>query len=174
MRPAPPCRAPGCPERAVNGSFCAKDAKSQGRLSYQLKGSRRERGYPADWEKRRLRILRRDPVCLGCAEALSSEVDHLLPLDRGGSNDDSNLQGLCKGCHSRKTALEARDLNPDAVMAAVRDHARKERAQAAEGVRGVKSLTQIPFGTVSCPKTNGREIPEGGDAGKIRPQGAAA
>ncbi len=158
--------APGCPNRAVAHGFCEPCAPQQGRVAYQLKGSRAERGYPADWEKRRLRILARDPVCRGCFQALSSEVDHILPLERGGSNHDDNLQGLCKTCHSRKTGIEARDLDPASVMAAVRKTAQKDRGAAAAPLGGVKSFGLNPSGTAPCPKTHGREIQEGGGVGK--------
>jgi 5-methylcytosine-specific restriction endonuclease McrA len=30
-----------------------------------------------------------------------------VPLHRGGTNDASNLQSLCKDCHAAKTAAEA-------------------------------------------------------------------
>ncbi|MFM0326095.1 HNH endonuclease [Caballeronia glebae] len=36
------------------------------------------------------------------------QVDHRVPLEQGGSNDDSNLDLLCDGCHKAKTADEAR------------------------------------------------------------------
>jgi 5-methylcytosine-specific restriction protein A len=59
-------------------------------------------------------VLRRDPVCQDPYDthnknnetAASTEVDHIIPLRQGGKNTMDNLQGLCKSCHSRKTALE--------------------------------------------------------------------
>lgn len=36
------------------------------------------------------------------------QVDHDVPLEQGGSNDDSNLKLLCDDCHKFKTADEAR------------------------------------------------------------------
>jgi 5-methylcytosine-specific restriction protein A len=36
----------------------------------------------------------------------STDVDHIIPREAGGSDDDENLQGLCHACHSRKTAQE--------------------------------------------------------------------
>ncbi|MEW6862414.1 HNH endonuclease signature motif containing protein [Trueperella pyogenes] len=36
----------------------------------------------------------------------AAEVDHILPLDRGGTHDEENLQALCKPCHSAKTARQ--------------------------------------------------------------------
>ena len=34
------------------------------------------------------------------------EVDHHIPLFKGGSNDVSNLIALCRNCHGKKTSLE--------------------------------------------------------------------
>lgn len=33
----------------------------------------------------------------------SYEVDHIIPLYKGGSNENSNLMALCRNCHGRKT-----------------------------------------------------------------------
>ena len=37
------------------------------------------------------------------------DIDHILPLADGGSNDISNLQALCPSCHRVKTARENRE-----------------------------------------------------------------
>ena len=34
------------------------------------------------------------------------EVDHVIPLAAGGSNDESNLRALCRRCHGLKTFRE--------------------------------------------------------------------
>jgi len=36
----------------------------------------------------------------------SFEVDHIVALFRGGSNDESNLIALCRNCHGKKTVEE--------------------------------------------------------------------
>ena len=64
--------------------------------------------YSKEWRNIRNYILLRDPLCIKCAEAgtitPSVDVDH---IDGDNSNNDySNLQGLCKSCHSKKTYLE--------------------------------------------------------------------
>lgn len=38
---------------------------------------------------------------------IGSELDHIAPLWKGGSNDPRNLQWLCAPCHAEKTAREA-------------------------------------------------------------------
>ncbi len=35
------------------------------------------------------------------------QIDHIVPREQGGSNDESNLQPLCHECHALKTAAEA-------------------------------------------------------------------
>ncbi len=62
-------------------------------------------------DKIRPRILGRDPLCVNPFDipghvALSTDVDHIVPRIRGGTDDESNLRGLCHVCHSRKTACE--------------------------------------------------------------------
>lgn len=55
--------------------------------------------------------LARHPLCVECQAkgmvVAAAEVDHIVPLADGGTNDDENLQSLCKSCHSRKTARES-------------------------------------------------------------------
>ena len=42
------------------------------------------------------------------------ELDHIEPLWRGGRDDESNFQGLCRDCHAAKTAREAAErCSPD-------------------------------------------------------------
>lgn len=60
--------------------------------------------------RRRLRHLRENPLCVECLKLgrtrVAVELDHVVPLHKGGSNDDDNLQGLCRPCHSAKSAQE--------------------------------------------------------------------
>jgi 5-methylcytosine-specific restriction endonuclease McrA len=46
--------------------------------------------------------------CGTCAEIMdyTYEIDHHIPLFKGGSNDISNLIALCRNCHGKKTILE--------------------------------------------------------------------
>ena len=62
------------------------------------------------WGGLRLTILRRDPMCMICMQrgkvTASEEVDHIVPLHKGGTNDPENLQGVCSDCHKVKTARD--------------------------------------------------------------------
>jgi 5-methylcytosine-specific restriction protein A len=57
------------------------------------------------WGKIRGRIRERDQwTCRACKRVdLRGVVDHVKPLEQGGSNDDDNLQYLCNPCHVDKT-----------------------------------------------------------------------
>lgn len=81
--------------------------------------------YGTTWENIRRRILERDRACVKCASVESLQVHHIIALRDGGSNEDSNLETLCKQCHlehhnphltpERRERLEAWD-----------DHIRRE------------------------------------------------
>ena len=43
-----------------------------------------------------------DHRCLACGSTSDLQVDHIKPFWGGGSNDESNLQALCKGCNAAK------------------------------------------------------------------------
>jgi len=58
------------------------------------------------------RIRARDcGLCQECRRKgvtlIGSQVDHIIPLWKGGSDDDSNKELLCTPCHDAKTAREA-------------------------------------------------------------------
>jgi hypothetical protein len=41
-------------------------------------------------------------MCYWCNKAPSTEADHIVPFDAGGSDDESNLVGACKPCNSKR------------------------------------------------------------------------
>jgi len=63
------------------------------------------------WRKARRHYLDLNPLCAHCLRmgrtALAEEVDHIVPISKGGEVfDPENFQGLCRSCHSRKTAVD--------------------------------------------------------------------
>jgi len=60
------------------------------------------------------RLVREKPrMCAACYATgrvtIGEELDHIVPLWQGGSNEAGNLQWLCRPCHREKTAREARE-----------------------------------------------------------------
>lgn len=64
----------------------------------------------ATWKALRRQYLRGNPLCAICMLhgrlTTATEVHHIVDLKEAPSLacDESNLQGLCKSCHSRETA----------------------------------------------------------------------
>lgn len=50
----------------------------------------------------REKIFSRDKLCLKCGSKDKLTIDHIRPISRGGSNDESNLQTLCRDCNVEK------------------------------------------------------------------------
>jgi HNH endonuclease len=51
----------------------------------------------------RAAVLARDQGrCRRCRRATDLEIDHIVPVSRGGSSEESNLQTLCRRCNRRK------------------------------------------------------------------------
>lgn len=61
-------------------------------------------------QKRRRRWFEANPLCVHCKAqgrvSLATDLDHITPLFKGGADDETNLQGLCKPCHDAKTAKD--------------------------------------------------------------------
>lgn len=111
------CHQPGC-GKATPGRYCAahRQANVEQTSTRDRERRRRQDGsrtlYDSSWwrELVRPRILARDPMCkigvLCGGNAPSTEVDHMVAIEDGGTESDGNLQGACKPDHTRKTALE--------------------------------------------------------------------
>ncbi len=63
-------------------------------------------------QQQRRELFRRHPLCVGykvSADHIAEAVhrDHIVPLWEGGVDHESNTQGLCDECHTRKSGDEA-------------------------------------------------------------------
>lgn len=66
-------------------------------LTLQLKGKR--------YSRYRMLLLGRNPRCFYCGEEvteISSTLDHLIPLSRGGTSGPGNLELACRKCNGEK------------------------------------------------------------------------
>ncbi len=58
-------------------------------------------------QRLRARLLADNPLCVLCRKqgrvTPAIEIDHVVALTNGGTNDESNLQNLCAECHELKT-----------------------------------------------------------------------
>lgn len=73
--------------------------------------SRHERGYGTAWDKLRKLVLQRDSyLCQPCRRTHrvtpATQVDHVTPKAKGGTDDMENLQSICGPCHETKTASD--------------------------------------------------------------------
>lgn len=105
-RPLHPCNRPGC-RTLTPRRFCDAHTRAAQAAYDAGRPTATGRGYDADWRRLRVTILVRDPFCRAPdCHALSTDVDHIVPLTAGGTNEASNLQGLCHACHAAKTLRE--------------------------------------------------------------------
>lgn len=64
------------------------------------------------WRRLRESILMRDKyLCQPCLRAgrytEAQEVDHIIPLAKGGTSEPAQLQSICVECHTKKTLIES-------------------------------------------------------------------
>jgi 5-methylcytosine-specific restriction endonuclease McrA len=94
------CKQSGISLRAVNAEF--KGAKIAAKYYKRLQVKRNVSA------RVRHQILERDGFkCLDCgaspADGALLEIDHTIPISKGGSNDPSNLRTLCSDCNRGKS-----------------------------------------------------------------------
>ena len=77
-----------------------------------VSGKRQRRLIGRHLTKARHIIRQQQPLCAHCEleGKLNAwdELDHIVPLYKGGTDDRSNLQGLCRTHHKAKTATDMR------------------------------------------------------------------
>jgi len=103
-----PCKRQGCPE-IVEGTYCEAHQPTTRTPEQQARPD-----YGSRWPKLRAAHLKREPLCRLCEMrghvTPAQDVDHLVPW-RGNHTlllASWNLQSLCRRCHARKTASDAR------------------------------------------------------------------
>lgn len=88
------CRICGEP---ADASLCTEHERQRQRIRTRARGD-------WTWVVTKRRVLERDGyACVQCGATAPLEVDHIVPLAGGGSNEMSNLRTLCRACHRRVT-----------------------------------------------------------------------
>ena len=108
-----PCATPLCPKLVYGTARCPDHQQDEQREANRRDAARRgtsyQRGYGKRWRKLTKIVLARDPICMICHAAPSTDSDHIVPKLPGQDAADvteEELQGTCHSCHSRKTAAE--------------------------------------------------------------------
>ena len=62
------------------------------------------------WRRLKAKIHLRDKYTCQCCGVVTMELelDHIVNVAQGGTDDESNLQSLCVPCHKEKTLKESR------------------------------------------------------------------
>ena len=47
-------------------------------------------------------LIRDGGRCRECHSSINLQIDHIVPLSKGGTSEESNLQTLCRRCNRRK------------------------------------------------------------------------
>jgi 5-methylcytosine-specific restriction protein A len=104
------CAEPGCGVLVAGGRCAAHGSRSRVRLESPTY-ARAHRWYgSARWQRLRLEVLQAEPLCGRCRArgrtTPTVDVDHIVKHDGDADRfwNRRNLQGLCKACHSVKTA----------------------------------------------------------------------
>ena len=84
-------------------------------------------------------ISKNAAIPLRCGD-LATEVDHIIPREKGGLDELHNLQGLCKRHHSLKTWMENREAKNDEPGAA------EPPENASENAEGLSDSDLNPWG----------------------------
>ncbi|MCL2072081.1 MAG: HNH endonuclease [Oscillospiraceae bacterium] len=101
------CKFQGCPVLVEAGEGYCPQHKS---AKFPARRSGEKSHYNRRWQKIRAVYLSKQPLCADCEKAgklkPATEVHHIISIADGGSDSHENLMGLCKSCHSRRTAKE--------------------------------------------------------------------
>jgi hypothetical protein len=87
-------------EQAELSNLRATVSNLEAALAYTKNGSKRQ-PIPEDVK---LRVWARDGgACVRCGSKENLQFDHIIPVDKGGSNNEENIQILCQKCNLLKS-----------------------------------------------------------------------
>lgn len=102
-----PCSHPGCGVLVRDGSGrCPRHPKPV----WQKKPDAPKRITGRRLQQLRAGLFDREPLCRMCKAlglvVLATQRDHIVPLEEGGQDVESNVQPLCQACHDAKSNAE--------------------------------------------------------------------
>ena len=106
------CARVDCPDLTDPGeTYCDAHRRETSRAKDARRGSFRERGYDATYDRNRERVLREETHCARCGEVVdkslrhphpqSATVGHVVARSDGGSNDRTNLRLEHRRCNAK-------------------------------------------------------------------------
>ena len=102
------CAYPRCAQ-IIHTKYCNTHKHIQLKVSRETRGTTSQQGYGSMWQKIRKIHLLNHPLCVNCKThgivKPAKEVHHIVELKQGGTNENDNLQSLCKSCHSKRTRM---------------------------------------------------------------------
>lgn len=103
-----PCSHPGCGVLVRDGTGrCPKHP----RPVWDKRQGAPKRVTGRRLQAQRAALFARQPLCVECERrgmvVLATQRDHIVPLAEGGTDDEDNVQGLCRPCHQSKSLAEA-------------------------------------------------------------------
>lgn len=108
ISPPKPCNHPGCGVLVRDGTGrCPKHKRE----AWAKAPTAAKRVTGRRLQTMRERLFAENPLCVECERnglvMLATQRDHVIPLAEGGTDDDDNVQGLCKPCHDAKSRQES-------------------------------------------------------------------
>jgi 5-methylcytosine-specific restriction protein A len=113
FRPRSRCSWPLCPDYAEKEGKCRSHyllAKRMTNAAYRFNSELKPGGGTRKWGAMREMQLTKQPLCERCLEEgvtrVAVVVDHRVPRAQGGTDDEDNLQSLCRAHHNEKNKAE--------------------------------------------------------------------
>lgn len=73
------------------------------------KGQTSARRMSGGYRRFKVQMLKARPLCALCRVEFATSIDHIVPVFKGGVDNLSNYQPICKRCHESKNSAEMRD-----------------------------------------------------------------
>lgn len=96
-------RKPGESKQVYHRNYCKNHPENIAHYKsrrYAVEKGAKGNHTKAEWDELNERFNHR---CAICGEKKPLTVDHIIPLSKGGSDDISNIQPLCRNCNSKKS-----------------------------------------------------------------------